>query len=301
MPFDSLGLAELKISQERFEPFIEEAPTLELNRLPDHLSYSFLGAPHDKGLGYIFDDVENGWTDIPVPTEDRGPHVPMRAATDNEPSVPKPRHEWSDPDIEQVRKDKNAMNILFNRVDGDMVDNIINCKTSKDVWTLSRLFVMILKQDDRMEKGGSIVLVAELEKEKDMKVEAVKSTSKVWESEGKGLVAENEDHLSQDDMDDIDEHLAFLSRRFAKLKFKKNFGAAKPSKNMEFLEDGVYVPNEVKFKEAEGVKPDCVTVQKKFSRDRVVRAYEVKERVSGLNLEDWDRVVAVLCWKRVAV
>ncbi|KAL8104068.1 hypothetical protein AgCh_028339 [Apium graveolens] len=53
--------------------------------------------------------------------------------------------------------------------------------------------------------------------------------------EGKGLVAENEDHLSQDDMDDIDEHLAFLSRRFAKLKFKKNFGAARPNRNMKYF------------------------------------------------------------------
>ncbi|KAL8101363.1 hypothetical protein AgCh_033299 [Apium graveolens] len=61
---------------------------------------------------------------------ERGPHVPMRAATGNEPSVPKPRHEWSDPDIEQVMKDKKAMNILFNGVDGDMFDNIINCKIS---------------------------------------------------------------------------------------------------------------------------------------------------------------------------
>ena len=57
---------------------------------------------------------------------EKDPHVPMRAATGNEPSVPKPRHEWSDPDIEQVRKDKKAMNILFNGVDGDMFDNIIN-------------------------------------------------------------------------------------------------------------------------------------------------------------------------------
>ncbi|KAL8099433.1 hypothetical protein AgCh_031896 [Apium graveolens] len=65
---------------------------------------------------------------------ERGPHVPMRAAIGNEPSVPKPRHEWSDPDIEQVRKKKKAMNILFNGVDGDMFDNIINCKTTKEVW-----------------------------------------------------------------------------------------------------------------------------------------------------------------------
>ena len=64
---------------------------------------------------------------------ERGPHVPMRAAPGNEPFIPKPRHEWSDPDIEQVRKDKKAMNILFNGVDGDMFDNIINFKTTKEV------------------------------------------------------------------------------------------------------------------------------------------------------------------------
>ncbi|KAL8125632.1 hypothetical protein AgCh_013049 [Apium graveolens] len=56
------------------------------------------------------------------------------------------------------------------------------------------------KQDERMEKGrkkgGFIALVAELDKEKEMKVEVVESTSKVCESKGKGLVAENEDHLS---------------------------------------------------------------------------------------------------------
>ena len=69
MPFESLGLAKLKISQERFEPFTQEAPILELNRQPNHLSYSFLGAPPDKGLGYIFDDVEGSRMDPPVPIE----------------------------------------------------------------------------------------------------------------------------------------------------------------------------------------------------------------------------------------
>ncbi|KAL8124675.1 hypothetical protein AgCh_012359 [Apium graveolens] len=81
-------------------------------------------------------------------------------------------------------------------------------------------------------KGGSIVLVDELEKEKEMNIEAVESTSKVYENKGKGLVAENEDSVSQDDINDIDEHLAFISRRFSKLKFKKKFGAAKPNRNM---------------------------------------------------------------------
>ncbi|KAL8098471.1 hypothetical protein AgCh_031291 [Apium graveolens] len=260
------------------------------------------------------------------------PSCSNESCTGNEPSVPKPRHEWSEPDLEQVRKDKKAMNILFNGVDADMFDNIINCKTAKEVWdtiqiicdgteqvrenkmqlliqqyehfhneesesltdifsrfqnllnalklhgrvyqtkdsnlkflrslpkewkpmtvslrnsqdykefTLERLYDILktyefeIEQDERMErgkkKGGSIALVAELENEKEVKMEAVESTSKACERKGKGLAAESEDSLSQDDMEDIDEHLAFLSRRFAKLKFKKNFGAAKPNRNM---------------------------------------------------------------------
>ncbi|GMI64232.1 PLANT HOMOLOGOUS TO PARAFIBROMIN [Hibiscus trionum] len=63
----------------------------------------------------------------------------------------------------------------------------------------------------------------------------------------------------------------------------------------EFLEDGVFVPTDVKVKQMKGVRPECVTVQKKFSRDRdrVVTAYEVRDKPSALKSEDWDRVVAV--------
>ncbi|KAF6138149.1 hypothetical protein GIB67_033563 [Kingdonia uniflora] len=62
----------------------------------------------------------------------------------------------------------------------------------------------------------------------------------------------------------------------------------------EFLEDGVFISTDVKMKQMKGVaKPDCVTVQKKFSRERVVTAYEVRDKPSALKAEDWDRVVAV--------
>lgn len=61
----------------------------------------------------------------------------------------------------------------------------------------------------------------------------------------------------------------------------------------EFLEDGVFIPTDVRVKQMKGTKPDCVTVQKKFSRDRVVTAYEVRDKPSALKPEDWDRVVAV--------
>ncbi|KAF7837314.1 protein CDC73-like protein [Senna tora] len=61
----------------------------------------------------------------------------------------------------------------------------------------------------------------------------------------------------------------------------------------EFLEDGIYIPTDVKVKQMKGARPDCVTVQKKLSRDRVVTAYEVRDKPSTLKAEDWDRVVAV--------
>lgn len=61
----------------------------------------------------------------------------------------------------------------------------------------------------------------------------------------------------------------------------------------EFLEDGVFVSTDAKVKALAGApKPDCVTVQKKLSRDRVVAAYEVRDKPSALKTDDWERVVA---------
>ncbi|KAJ6430080.1 hypothetical protein OIU84_021480 [Salix udensis] len=63
----------------------------------------------------------------------------------------------------------------------------------------------------------------------------------------------------------------------------------------EFLEDGIYIPTDVKVKQMKGPKPECVTVQKKFStdRNRVMTAYEVRDKPSALKADDWDRVVSV--------
>ncbi|CAI0465910.1 unnamed protein product [Linum tenue] len=68
----------------------------------------------------------------------------------------------------------------------------------------------------------------------------------------------------------------------------------------EFLEDGVYIPPDVKVKQMKGAKPACVTVQKKFSTDRskVMTAYEVRDKPSALKSDDWDRVVAVLVLRK---
>nr|TKR83690.1 parafibromin-like [Populus alba] len=48
----------------------------------------------------------------------------------------------------------------------------------------------------------------------------------------------------------------------------------------EFLEDGIYIPTDVKVKQMKGPKPECVTVQKKFStdRNRVMTAYDVRDK-----------------------
>ncbi|KAL8104502.1 hypothetical protein AgCh_028647 [Apium graveolens] len=69
------------------------------------------------------------------------------------------------------------------------------------------------------------------------RVIAYKTAKKIWDAletqcqgKEKGLVAEYENRLSQDDIDDIDELLDFLCRR---LKFKKNFEAAKSNRNMQ--------------------------------------------------------------------
>ncbi|KAM1218693.1 hypothetical protein EV1_045440 [Malus domestica] len=71
----------------------------------------------------------------------------------------------------------------------------------------------------------------------------------------------------------------------------------------EFLKDGVYIPTDVKVKQMKRAMPDCVTVQKKFSKDRdpVATAYEVRDKPSALKAEDWDWVVVVFVLSRFSI
>ncbi|KAL8097255.1 hypothetical protein AgCh_030400 [Apium graveolens] len=243
---------------------------------------------------------------------ENGPHIPHKMATAATAtvavgqSIPKPRAEWTVEDIEEVHKDKKAMNILFNGLDQDMFDNVINCQTAKEIWdtvqlicegtefqkllnglklygrvyqvkdsnlkflrslpkewkpmtvslrnsqdykdfTLERLYGILktyeleMEQDELLEKGkkkgGSVALVADSEKVEARNEEKTMPSLKIGpskseSSKGKEQVAEDEDNSSQDKSDDIDEHLAFLSRRFAKMKFRKNTKFTKPNKNM---------------------------------------------------------------------
>ena len=72
----------------------------------------------------------------------KGPHVPMKIVTRvnadgtmaPDKSVPKTPSAFDEEDEKEVHKDKKAMNILFNGLDKDMFDNVINCITSKEVW-----------------------------------------------------------------------------------------------------------------------------------------------------------------------
>ncbi|KAL8090278.1 hypothetical protein AgCh_039664 [Apium graveolens] len=274
---------------------------------------------------------------------ENGPHIPHKVATATTAtvavgqSIPKSRAEWTPEDIEEVHKDKKAINILFNSLDKDMFDNVINSLSAKEIWdtvqlicegtkqvrenkmqliiqqyeyfhseegeslndtfnrfqkllnglklygrvyqvkdsnlkflrslpkkwkpmtvslrnsqdykdfTLERLYGILktyeleMEQDKLLEKGkrkgGSVALVAENERiearneEKTMPSLKI-GISKSESSKGKEQAVEVEDNSSQDDSDDVDEHLAFLSRRFAKMKFKKNIRATKPNKNM---------------------------------------------------------------------
>ncbi|KAL8125852.1 hypothetical protein AgCh_013232 [Apium graveolens] len=274
---------------------------------------------------------------------ENGPHIPHKVAIAATAtvvvgqSIPKPKAEWTIEDMEEIRKDKKAMNILFNGLDQDMFDNVINSQTAKEVWdtvqiicegteqvrenkmqlliqqyeyfhfkegeslndtfkrfqkllnglklygrvyqvkdsnlkflrslpkewkpmtvslrnsqdyknfTLERLYGILktyeleMEQDELLEKGkrkgGTVALVADSEKmearneEKTMPSLKI-GTSKSESSKGKEQAAEDKDNSSQDDSDDVDEHLAFLSRRFAKMKFRNNTKFTKPNKNM---------------------------------------------------------------------
>ena len=66
---------------------------------------------------------------------EKGPHVPVKINTvvrldgnefENE-EVPKSVFEFIEKNEEAVQKVKKAMNILFNSIDTDMFDNVINC------------------------------------------------------------------------------------------------------------------------------------------------------------------------------
>lgn len=104
-----------------------------------------------------------------------------------------------------------------------------------------KIYELDMEQDEEIGKGQKkensyVALVASsVENVKEKSIALVANSSKVSKEEssesrkGKGKVIE--EHDSDEDMDEIDEHLAFLSKRFSKMKFKKHPNAAKPFKS----------------------------------------------------------------------
>ena len=80
---------------------------------------------------------------------EKGPHVPMKLVIGINPDgsivddkfVPKSVSKFIEEDEKEVHKNKKAMNILFNGLDKNMFDNVINCTTSEEVWdTIQTLY-----------------------------------------------------------------------------------------------------------------------------------------------------------------
>ena len=69
---------------------------------------------------------------------EKGPHVPLKlvivinqyGTIIDDKFISKVASEFTEKDEKEVHKDKKAMNILFNGLDKDMFDNVINCTTS---------------------------------------------------------------------------------------------------------------------------------------------------------------------------
>ena len=277
---------------------------------------------------------------------EKGPHVPVKINTAlrldgseaEDVEVPKNPSEFTEEDEKEVHKDNKAMNILFNGIDDDMFDSVINCPTAKEVWdtiqtlcegtdqvrenkmqlfvqqyesfhsksgeslndlfnrfqkllnglklygriymvkdsnlkflralprdwkpmtvalrqaqnfneySLDKLYGILktyeleIQQDEELEKNSkrekTVALVAEKEEEEEktlMSVIAGKASSssacdgKKDDGKKKGKAIEEDEELSaQDELDDLDEHLAFLARKFSKLKFKRNAASSRP-------------------------------------------------------------------------
>ena len=69
--------------------------------------------------------------------------------------VPKVASEYTEEDEKEVHKDKKAMNILFNGLDKDMFDNVINCTTSKEVWDTVQILCEGTEQGKREQDATS--------------------------------------------------------------------------------------------------------------------------------------------------
>ena len=110
--------------------------------------------------------------------------------------------------------------------------------TFERLYGILKTYELEMEQDEEIEKnqrkGGSAALMAssqEVHDDEDCEAAITTPNPRVCEgkneaSKGKGKTAEDESGTD----DEVDEHLAFLSRKFSKLKFKRSQGPSKPFK-----------------------------------------------------------------------
>ena len=116
--------------------------------------------------------------------------------------------------------------------------------TLDKLYGVLRTYELEIQQDEEIEKGQrkdkSIALAAHDEDKVQNKSDKVISSKQVCEekeesSKGK-LKMEGSEDLTQEELEEINEHLTFLSRRFSKLKFRRNPTLSRPPTN--FRKDG---------------------------------------------------------------
>ena len=118
---------------------------------------------------------------------------------------------------------------------------------------------MEIQQDEEIKKGQrkdkSVALVAKNKEEETSEGVVVEAPIKIAgenrqeAGKGKGKTEIEEESVHQEDFDDIDEYLAFMSRKFSKLKFKRNPAMCKsiPSYRMDNQQNKSFVDRS-KFK-----------------------------------------------------
>ena len=118
-----------------------------------------------------------------------------------------------------------------------MTVSLIHSHEFKD-YNLEKLYGVLktyeleIQQDEEIEKGQrkdkAVALVAQNKEDETSEGVVVEAPSKIAgenrqeAGKGKGNTEIEEESVHQEDLDDIDEYLAFMSRRFSKLKFKRN-------------------------------------------------------------------------------
>ncbi|KAL8107855.1 hypothetical protein AgCh_024312 [Apium graveolens] len=110
---------------------------------------------------------------------ENGPHIPHKVATASTAtvafgqSISKLKAEWT---IKEIRKDKKAMNIMFNGLDQDMFDNVTNSQTAKEVWDT----VQIICEGTEQKLLNGLKLYGRVYQVKDSNLKFLRSLPKEW-------------------------------------------------------------------------------------------------------------------------